>query len=155
MKELQLPTVIEPLPKITQHVIVNKELTKVFHIPDTLEEAQRILDNEFLEKENFRILTLKFSLISYPHVCLQGNPAVIVDGLELQVVNCFSFLHKLFIYEVTFISSSNRGYIYSVPTKEKLLYSFPLFVGESEYAFFICLELAKLKMKEVITNLLN
>ncbi len=108
MEKFTLPPIKATPPEVTKHVIVNKVLTMVFCIHDTLEEAQRILDNEFLEKENFRILTLKFSLISYQHVCLQGNPAVIVDGLELQVVNCFSFLHKLFIYEVTFISSSNR-----------------------------------------------
>jgi hypothetical protein len=154
MKEFKLPTIPKPL-EVTKHVIVNKELTKVFYIYDKLEEAQHLLDNEFTDKENFRILTLKFPLISYQHAPLKGNPTIIANDSELELINYFSFLHKLFIYEVSFIGHSNRGYIYSVPTKEKPIYSFPTFIAESEYAFFICLEIAKLKMKEVITSSLN
>lgn len=154
MKELQLPTVLEQLPEITQYVIVNKELTKVFYILDTLEKAQHLF-NEFTDKENFRILTLKFPLGSYQHGYFDVRPIITVDGSELEVISYVSFLHKLFIYEVSFIGHANRGYIYSVPTKREPICSFPTFIVESKYAFFICLELAKLKMKEVTEKLLN
>ena len=152
MKKFKLDIKPEPT-EVTKHVIVNNELTEVFAVFDTLEEAQHSFVNRLNKSENYRIITLKLLLISYQETLPEKPMTITFHSIPVNVTKCYYFLHNLIVYEVDFLAPF--AYMYSVPTKEKCIHNMPIQTFQSEYAFFICLELAKLKMKEVTKKLLN